>query len=507
MIDVTLVRGHWIVPDASSETLTDAAVLVRDGRIAEVGAWSELSAAHPTAPVIGCDRFAVLPGMINAHHHSLGASALQHGIPDLLLEPWILAHAGMRPGDARLDTLLSAARLLRSGVTAVVDLRNSRGTPEAYAQNIGDALRAYDLAGLRVALGAGFSTRSHLVAGEDDTFLAALPPDVRLLAETLLPAADNIDADDYFAILAELRDDFRDRERIEVCFGPPGPQWISDDFMQRIAETAEAWDCSVQTHVNESFYEKLHGPRAYGKATICHLRDLGVLSPRFSIAHGVWLTEEEIAVMAESGAAVSHNPSSNLRLRAGIAPLNALLEAGVTVGLGMDGTTLNDDEDMWCEMRLALRLNRTTRLDGPAPSVAQIFGLATSGGAKLLRQEANLGRIAPGAAADLVLIDLERLSAPWLAPDVAPLTLLLSRAAAGDVHTVLVAGEVVLAAGRPTRFDAAAAAEELAARLRALPPPPAGREVVARLLPSLEVPSETWDVPELTPYSAYNSRT
>ncbi|MCH8154409.1 MAG: amidohydrolase family protein, partial [Proteobacteria bacterium] len=305
---------------------------------------------------------------------------------------------------------------------------------------------------------------------------------------------------------ADIGRETADHPRLDLWFGPPGPQWVSDSFLQRIAERAEAADVGVQTHVTESIYEKLHGPRFYGQDTLAHLRDLGVLSPRFSIAHGVWLTEREIEILAETGAAVSHNPSSNLRLRAGIAPVNALLEAGVTVALGMDGTSLNDDEDMFTEMRLALRLHRTPMLGGPAPSVARIFEIATAGGAKLLRKEATLGRLAPGFAADLVLVDLERITWPWTAPEIDPRELVVLRARAGDVDTVLIAGEVVLEGGQPTRFDPAEAGKELAERLAATAYPRERAALVARLLPHLEAYYQAWEMPQLTPYSLYNSR-
>jgi cytosine/adenosine deaminase-related metal-dependent hydrolase len=276
--------------------------------------------------------------------------------------------------------------------------------------------------------------------------------------------------------------------------------------MQRIAERATAQNTGIQTHVEESLYEKLHGPLFYGKATVEHLRDLGVLSPRFSIAHGVWLTETEIGILAETGAAVSHNPSSNLRLRAGIAPLNALLASGVTVALGMDGTTLNDDEDMFAEMRLALRLHRTPVLNTAAPTPAQVLDLATAGGAKLMRKEATLGKLAPGYAADIVVVDLARLAWPWVAPEADPRELVIMRAKAGDVETVLVGGETVWRDGRPTRFDAAAAGQELAAMLDATPYPAQTAERIERLLPYIERYYEAWELPEFEPYIRYNSK-
>ena len=310
----------------------------------------------------------------------------------------------------------------------------------------------------------------------------------------------------YFGILDDLWRSYRGHERIDVWYAPPGPQWVSDTFMQRIAERAEAQDTGVQTHVSESLYEMLHGPLCYGKPTIRHLFDLGVLGPRFSIAHGVRLTEPEIELMAETGAAVSHNPSSNLRLRAGIAPLNAMLANGVTVGLGMDGTTINDDEDYFDEMRLAMRLHRTPRFDGPAPEPKQVLEMATAGGARLMRRDDMLGAIAPERAADLVLVSLDRIAWPWIAPEADPRELLLMRAGAGDVDTVLVGGEVVLRDGRPTRFDLDEVAAEAAAMLAGQPFRSADARMVERLRGYVEAYYRDWEVPDLAPWTVYNAR-
>ena len=390
----------------------------------------------------------------------------------------------------------------------MVDVKSGGGRAETYDAMVRDGLRAHDEAGLRVAYAAGVGDQSFLVAGrgEDQAFLAALPDEERALAEHLIPGPDRLSQDEYFAVMEAVWSDHRDHPRLDLWFGPPGPQWVSDPFMQRIAARAEALDTGIQTHVNESIYEKLHGLRFYGKPTMQHLHDLGVLSPRFSIAHGVWLTEPEIEILAESGAAISHNPSSNLRLRAGIAPLNALIEGAASVALGMDGTSLGDDEDMFAEMRLALRLARVPQLGARVPEPAEVFGLATLGGAKLLRREDQLGRLAPGYSADLAVVDLERLSWPWVAPECDPLELVLLRARAGDVTTVLVDGEVIYRDGQPTGFDLAAAAEELAGQLARSAYPREQAELVQRLTPHIEAYYKGWDVPELEPYIRYNAR-
>ncbi len=503
-----IVRGRWVVAD-SGQAIEDGAVLIEGERVAALGAWEELRAAHPRAETLGSDGVAVLPGLINAHHHSAGASALQQGLPDLLLESWILMHAKLRESDPGLAALLSAARLLGSGVTSVVEVHSGGGTPEAYARACRGKLEAFDRAGLRVAFAAGIHDQGYLVHGEagDRAFLDSLPPDLRAEAETLLPGPDGLDTADYFGIMEELHGRYADHPRVDVWFGPPGPPWVSDGFMTAIAERARALDTGIQTHLEESYYERLHGPREYGRETLAHLKALGVLDARFSVAHGVWLSEPEIDILAETGAAVSHNPSSNLRLRAGIAPLNALLAAGATVALGMDGTTLGDDEDMFAEMRLALRLHRPPLLGTPTPTPAEIFDLATRGGARLLRAESRLGRLAPGYLADLVLVDLTHACWPWTSPEASPLDIVVQRVRAGDVRTVLVGGEVVFDEGRPTRFDAEAAGRELAERLAATPYPAKAADLAERLLPHLEAYYAAWPYPQAAPYTAYNSRT
>ena len=349
----TLVRGRWVIPGAKDAVLSDGAVLVEGDTVAAVEDFDTLRRQHPQATVVGTDHSAVLPGFVNAHHHSHATTTIGHGVSDDLLEPWILSFAPMRQPDVYLNTLLSCVRQLRSGVTTAVDVHGSRGNAEQYAASVDAGLKAYEQAGMRVAFTTGRTMQCFLVHGkdQDQVFLDGLPVELRQRAASLLPlAGQGFSGEDYLDIVEERVRRYQDHPRIDVWFGPPGPQWVSDDLMQQIADRARTLDTAVQTHCVESFYEMLHGPRFYGQPTVLHLRDLGVLSERFSLAHGVWLKPAELEVLAETGAGVSHNPSSNLRLRAGIAPLNAMLEAGVTVGLGMDGTTLNEDEDMFTEM-------------------------------------------------------------------------------------------------------------------------------------------------------------
>ncbi len=504
---VKIVRGRWLFADAE-RCLEDGALAIEGDSIAAVGSWPEIKARYPGVQAIGSDRYAVIPGLINAHHHANAVTQVLHGVEDDVLEPWILANTAMRHQPPRLRAMVSAGQLLCSGVTSVIDVANAGTTAEAMDQRIRERLDGYAASGMRVVLAPGITFQSFLISGkgEDEAFLASLPEDLQRRTRAMLPLAAEMEPEDYLAVIDGLIYDFRDHPRLDIWYGPPGPQWITDELMVRIAEGAERHDVGLQTHVLESYYEKLIGPRFYGKPMVRHLKDLGVLSPRFSIAHGVWLSEEDIEILAETGASVSHNPSSNLRLRAGVAPLNAMLAAGVTLGLGMDGTGINDDEDMFAEMRLALRLNRPPRIGDPVPSEEQIFHAATSGGAKLLLKETQLGRLAPGYKADVVLVDLERVCWPWVAPEAKPLDLVVQRAKAGDVATVLVDGEVVLREGKPTCFDLPAAGAALAEALAACPAPDEMRALTQELIPYLNAWYRAWEAPEDRSYHSFNSR-
>lgn len=502
-----LVFGRWVFTGQTA--LSHGAVAIQGDTIVEVGSQDDLRQKYPHAAVVGSNQFAVMPGLINAHHHSNGVPNSLQGVSDDFLEPWLFSLLCLRGQDPLPQTLFSIARLLRSGVTSVVDFTIMSGTVEHCHNLLAHRLKAYEQAGMRVALAAGAKYQSHLVHGDgqDDLFLQSLPAVLAQKVQTMVPLQEALPPQDYLALVGDLAKSYHSHPHIQVWFGPPGPQWISDELMVQIADAAANLGTGVQTHVTESLPEKLLGPKFYGKSVIQHLQGLGVLSPRFSMAHGVWVTEEDMQILAATGASISHNPSSNLRLRAGVLPFNALRASGVTVGLGMDGTAIGDDEDMFAEMRLAARLHREPQMKQTAPTWEDIFSLATQGSAKLMLQETSIGQLAPGFKADLVMVDWDAVTWPWLASAADPLEVLLMRAKAADVHTVMVHGNVVLKAGQPTGFDLKAVAAELAAQLDAAPDRDDYRDLFAEVRPYLESWYAAWQVPKLSPYAAFNSQT
>jgi cytosine/adenosine deaminase-related metal-dependent hydrolase len=253
---------------------------------------------------------------------------------------------------------------------------------------------------------------------------------------------------------------------VRIQLAPANLHWCSDAALAALGECSAAHGVGMHMHVNETAYQREYARRRTGGTATEHLDRLGLLSPRLTMGHGVWLNESDIERIAGRGAMICTNPSSNLRLRSGIAPLNRFLAAGVRLGLGLDEAGVNDDRDMLQEMRLALRLHRVPGMDDDVPTSAQVFRMATEDGAATTPFGDRIGVLAVGRAADLVLLPWRHVAYPYLEAGTPVLDAVVHRARASAIDTVLVAGEVVLREGRVTRVDKAGALEELAAALR-----------------------------------------
>ncbi len=466
--ETTIVRGRFVVaePDElpAAGVLEHGAVLIEGDRVAAVGPYDELRAAHPAARELGSDRHAVLPGLVNAHQHGQGLSTIQLGLLDDYLEPWGAAFfARCHPLDLYLDTLYAAARMLRAGVTTAVHFGYSRGLGGVEAESRA-ALRAYEDAGMRVAFGLEVADRASFVYEDDDVFLDSLPSSLAQSVRSLIADVVPYDSEDPWDLLERLRDEHADDERVKLLISPAGPQWCSDELLGRVADVARSLEVGIQAHCLESAHQRQIASSLYPAGTLEHLHRLGVLGEKTSLAHAVWLSDDDIALCADTGTSIAHNPSSNLRLRVGLAPVNRMLEAGVTVGVGTDGMALADDEGMLEEMRLAARLRGlpTGSRDAPAPTAADTLRMGTVNGAHLSTFGSSCGRLAPGAFADLIVLDYERVCHPFVDPAVDLLDRLVYRAKSSDIVTVVAGGRVVLENGALVGIDERAIANQLA---------------------------------------------
>jgi cytosine/adenosine deaminase-related metal-dependent hydrolase len=294
-------------------------------------------------------------------------------------------------------------------------------------------------------------------------FLAGLPGELRPQAEPFL-RPPNLSRDEYLALCTELYARHHDagEQRVHIQISPAGGQWCSDELMVAACAWAQARGTRVQMHLLETSYQAAYASRRWGKSFVRHLDEIGVLGPWLTLAHVVWAPEEDIALLAERRVAVAHNPSSNLRLRSGVAPLPAMLAAGLTLGVGLDGCALDDDQDYLRELRLAWTLANRPGAGAAAVTAADILHLGLAGGAAAtFGSGASLGRLEVGAPADLVLIDWHAVEGIWASPLAPPVELLLRRGSKRHVRHVMVGGEWVLRDGRATQVDEAAVHAEV----------------------------------------------
>ena len=482
----SLVRGKYVVAKVASRTevevIPDGAVFQRDGVIVEVGRHADLAARHRPDEVLGSPDHVVVPGFVNGHHH-VGLTPFQLGSPDYALELWFASRMAARGVDPYLDTLYSAFEMLESGITTVQHLHGSRIAPAARVIEVADrVLKAYDDIGMRVSYSYALRDQNRLAYEADEAFAARFPAPVsgELLAYL---RAQAIPIEDHHGIFADLWEKCgrNTRARARVQLAPANLHWCSDEALAALRDWSAKYQVGMHMHLVETAYQREYARRRTGRTAFGHLVDRGLAGPSLTLGHGVWLTEDDIDLVALTGTMICHNASSNLRLRSGVAPLNHWAARGVKVAMGLDEAGINDDRDMLQEMRLVLRLHRVPGMDDVVPTCPQVFRMATEDGAATTPYAGHIGTLAPGKAADVVLLSWPQIAHPYLDPDTSVVDAIVHRAKTSGVALVMVAGQVVLRDGRFTRIDKAAALAELAASLRApFTPEEEGRRRLSR---------------------------
>ena len=465
----SLIRGKYILTAAGDvgqiTALSDAAVYQEDGRIMDVGPYEQLRARYSADTELGGPNYSIIPGLVNSHHHGRGVTTLQMGTCDDCLEMWILAGWGRRPYDHYLMTLYTALNMLESGTTTVM-YNHPQTAAATLKEDVDAVLRGFLDAGMRVAFSSYLRNQNRIVYDDDGAFLSGLPADLADDVRRYL-AVSHMSDDDYFAFVDDLHREYHGHPsgKIRVLFSPANVQWNSDEFLLRVKEGAASLQTGIHMHLVESPYQKDYGIRTWGKTPVEHLNELEFLGPEASFAHAVWLTERDIELLADSGATVCHNASSNLRLKNGIAPVNPMLAAGVNVAMGTDSTAINDDDDLLQEMRLVNKLHRQPGLESPAITAEQVLAMATANAAAPTGFGDAIGRLEPGRRADMILIRLDDLEDPYLDGEVPPVEAIMGRAKSRDVDSVIVDGEVLIREGRHQRVDKADLARELREQL------------------------------------------
>jgi len=427
-----------------------ADLLIEEGRIVATG--MEAAQRGAEAELLDGRGMLVTPGFVNAHSHSHD-TLLRGFFEGLPLDAWgALAFPSAWPrrseAEVHLRTRLHAAECLMGGITTVQDMVTLQGADRAQAEAVLDAYRG---AGIRVLLGWQLGDR-----GMADTLPFAretLPPDI--LAD--LPG----DADPTLGMrLAEALLDAVRGPLLGSVLAPSAPQRCSPALLGWAAALSRERGLPVCTHVYETRAQAVLARQAYaadGGSLIRHLERHGLLNERLVIAHGVWISPEEIAHLAGAGGHLACNPAANLKLLNGVAPLRRYAQAGAGVALGCDNSSAGDAQSIFSAMRQAA-LHWSLQAGGPEEAAAAAFRAATLGGARALGLQGVVGGLRPGHRADLALFDLS--DPAWLPMNSAVRQLVYAEPARSLRH-VLVEGHMVLHGGRPTSFDLPAMVAEL----------------------------------------------
>lgn len=466
----SLIHGKYVICKVTSRTeaqvIPDGAVVQRDGTILEIGSYQDMLAKYQPDEILGSAQHVVMPGMVNSHHH-VGLTPFQLGSPDYPLELWFASRLGARTVDPYLDTLYSAFEMLESGITTVQHLHGWRIGPAARVIAVADKiLQAYDAIGMRVAYSFALRDQNRLVYENDADFVKRLPPELGAKLATWF-GAQTMSYQDYLDVFVDLWERWNSRERVRIQLAPANLHWCSDMALQALHDYAGKYGVGMHMHLLETAYQKEYAIRRTGTTAVRYLYERGFLGPHLTLGHGVWLTADDIELVATTGTMICHNASSNFRLRSGVAPVNHFLGRQVCVGIGLDEAGINDDRDMLQEMRMVLRIHRVPGMEDIVPTSAQVLQMATENGARTTGFADSIGTLAPGKAADMVILDWQQIAYPYLEPGTAIVDAVVHRAKTSGVKTVIVAGEVVLRDGQFTRINKAEALEELAAVLRA----------------------------------------
>jgi cytosine/adenosine deaminase-related metal-dependent hydrolase len=453
------------VHDGTSDIIREAALVIEDATVRYAGPRADLPQLDGDVVEIDATTSLIMPGLVDAHHH-VGLTPTQLGVPDDSLELWIARRHGAQAVDPYLDTVCGAADLLAGGVTTVQHLNGRlRGDPEQYEADDTAVLRAYADVGMRVSYSRGLTDQNRFVYSDDEQFIASLSAAEQAAVRTLTPTCYETPEQQLSSSYTRLREKWHGAAdgRIAIQLAPANLQWCSEELLLAAAEISARDDVGMHMHLSETPYQEVYaGRRAGGRTAVAYLHERGLLSPRLTLGHAVWIDESDIDLLAVSGTLVCHNPGSNLRLRSGLAPTARLRANGVRLALGIDEAGLADDRDMFSEIRLAWALAQAPGQDTAArTTAAQALDMALEGSAATTPFAGRIGRLQPGYAADFLVLDWESVAGAYLDPAAERLDTVVRRARPAALRQVYVNGELVFAEGRTTKVDDSAMRTEL----------------------------------------------
>lgn len=433
VMDLLIKNGRVFDLDGDVDMPPVADLLIRDGRIATIAADI---AAVPGVETIDASGMLLIPGLVNAHYHS--HDVLLRGLFEQMpLDVWgFYSGPGNYPAlsrdDIRLRTLLGAADCLTNGITTLQDMVT---VTEAGQSQLSAIIDGYKASGSRVSLGLQISDKPLAdTVPYWDEIGGALGERLRQHVDTQ-PLRQLIES-----TLQESPPD-----RMVWALAPSAPQRNSDAVLEWVAGLAKAHDVQVFTHLYEARSQAVFARTSASEGSLIRrLNRFGLLGPGLTIAHGVWIDEEELTAFGAAGANLAFNPASNMKLLNGFAPIRGYAERGANIALGCDNCSGNDSQSLFQSMKLFALYWGLQSDAGETGAARHAFHAATLGGARALGLEGQIGALKPGYHGDVVLLDLA--TAPYR-----PLHSALNQVVYGEtgqsIAAVIVGGRVVVKNG------------------------------------------------------------
>lgn len=456
---------HWLLANPGTQPAQADMRIVLDG--------AQIASVKPLAAPPGGARRLVLPALANAHDHARTFRSATLGAFAKPLEAW-LPYLGVLPGmDPYLCAATSFARSVRHGVThLMVHYTRVQGGMAFVEEALAVARAARDV-GIHIGFAVSIRDRNGIGLCDDATMLDALRPGLREAVSHRL-SVRAVSPDQQLAMVdalaLALAADESLHPHVTLQYGPTGVQWCSTPLLEAVVQASHDSGRPVHMHLLETRYQREWADRMYPSGIVQHLDDIGLLTARLTLAHCTWARPQELALLAERGVTIAVNTSSNLGLKSGIAPLQDMLRQGCRVAMGLDGMAFNEDDDALHEMRLAYALHRGWGFETTMERAA-LWAFAAQNGRRSVRGPAAPippgGLLAPGAAADLVVLDWDRLDDDTLFADTDPLDLLLARGLGTHIDQVIAAGRTVVRDARVVGIDEPGLKRELLDRTRA----------------------------------------
>ena len=426
--DILITGGTLLTMAPPGRILDNPVIGIRDGKILFVQQEPpSLSCSMTAREVVDASGCIVMPGLVNVHSH-LAMTCFRGLADDLPLMAWLNDH--IFPAEAKFidrktvyaGAMLAIAEMILSGTTTFCD---------GYFFE-GEVGRAAIATGMRGVIAQGFID---------------------------LPTPDRPGRSEQAAIAERFVERWRDRSPLVtpalVCHSA---YTCSPETLQTVKAVARRTGVSFQIHLAETREEVRLIRERYGRKPVQLLRDLDLLDENTIAAHCIWLDEEELDLLAAGRVKVAHDPESNMKLGAGVAPVPEMLRLGIDVGLGTDGCASNNDLDLFGEMAMAAKLHKVFSGDPTVLPAEKVVEMATIGGARVLGMADRIGSIAPGKEADIILVDFRK---PHLTPLYRPFSHLVYAARGADVATSIIGGRIVMKDRRLFQIDLAAVMEEV----------------------------------------------